>query len=494
MFKSLYWGLAAVLLGLFLLVGITFVIVSEYSTGMYQQEAIQKLNRTLASHIISEKIIMRENRINEPALKEVFDMLMVINPGIEVYLLDPYGWILAFSAEPGKVKMKKVDLKPIKTFLEPRAMLPVIGDDPRNPGSGKVFSAAPILEHGRLTGYLYVILGGEIYDSVAKKLRGSRIYRLSTWAILSSIAVALITGLIIFACMTQRLRRLAAAMGSYSGGTPLSELDLPQSEKGHRADEIQLLVSTFRDMAGRIEEQVASIKSVDNMRRELVANISHDLRTPIATLQGYIETLLMKDASLSTEERLKYLDVAIKHCKRLSTLVSDLFELARLDAGETKLHCEPFSLGELVQDVVQKFQLAAEDKKVRIITNLGKDLPFVSADIAPIERVFENLIENALRHTPEGGAVSIDLSSDRDSLIVRVSDTGHGIPERELPYIFDRFHQLDRSRKGKSGHSGLGLAITRRILQLHGSTIEVKSELNTGTTFTFSLPVHRTWA
>lgn len=490
MFKSLYRSLATVLLGLFLLVGITLVLISVYSTGMYQQEAIQRLNRTLAGQIVSQKIIMQDGSINESALKEVFDMLMVINPGIEVYLLDPHGKILAFSAEPGKVKLKNVDLSPIETFLDPAAMLPVFGDDPRHPGGKKVFSAAPVSEGGRLSGYLYVILGGEIYDSVVEKLRGSYIFRLSMWAIISSIAVALITGLVIFACMTRRLRRLAAVMDTYAGGSPLDELDLLSAEKGHQADEIQMLVSTFREMAGRIEEQVESLKNMDNMRRELVANISHDLRTPIATLQGYIETLLMKDSSLSTEERLNYLDIAIKHCKRLSTLVSDLFELARLDAEEKILHCEPFSLGELVQDVVQKFQLTAQEKKVKIVTDLGEDLPFVSADIAPIERVFENLIENALRHTPEKGMVSVVLSPGPDRITVDVSDTGHGIPESDLPHIFDRYHQLDRSREGRSGHSGLGLAITKRILELHGSTINVKSRLQAGTTFTFSLPVY----
>lgn len=488
--RSLYTKLSAVLLGLFVLIGITFVVVSLYSSEMYQQEVSQKLNYEIARRIVSEKIIMEDERINEKALKEIFHMLMVINPSIEIYLLDPAGNILAFSAEPGKVKRKKVALEPIQAFLGGKAVFPLFGDDPRDMNKTKVFTAAPIPEEGRLEGYLYVILGGEIYDSMAEKLQTSYIFKLSTWAILSSLLAALVTGLVMFACLTRRLRRLAAAMNSYTNGVLPGQLDLPMTTWENPADEIDMLVRTFREMSARIEEQMESLRRSDALRRELVANVSHDLRTPLATLQGYIETLHMKDSSLSAEERLNYLDIGIRHCKRLSKLVSDLFELAKLDAQDTQVNCEPFSIGELVQDIVQKFRLSAKERKVAILTNIGKELPVVSADIALIERVFENLIENALRHTSEGGTVSIVLHVDRDLLTALVSDTGHGIPESELPHIFDRFYQIDSSREGKAGHSGLGLAISKRILELHGTTLRVASTLNVGTTFTFSLPVY----
>jgi signal transduction histidine kinase len=281
-------------------------------------------------------------------------------------------------------------------------------------------------------------------------------------------------------------------MDAYKSGAPFDQLDPPVTEPGRDGDEIDRLVSAFKEMAGRIEDQVESLKKADSIRRELVANVSHDLRTPLATLQGYVETLSMKNSSLSPEERLNYLDIVMSHCKRLNKLVSDLFELAKLDAQETVPHREPFRMSELVQDVVQKFRLAAGEKSITIFTNIGNDLPFVSADIALIERVLENLMENALRHTPEDGTVSIVLSPEGDNLSVRISDTGHGIPETELPRIFDRFYQLDKSRKGKSGHSGLGLAISKRILELHGSDIKVDSVVDAGTTFTFILPVCRT--
>jgi signal transduction histidine kinase len=208
-------------------------------------------------------------------------------------------------------------------------------------------------------------------------------------------------------------------------------------------------------------------------------------------MQGYLETLLLKDAELAPEERRNYVETAIEHCKRLNKLVSGLFELARLEAQATAVHREPFRLDELIQDVVQKFRLRAEEQGVSIHTHAGHELPFVHADIALIERVIENLLDNALRYTPEDGSVSVFLQRREDAVAVRVSDTGAGIPPEELPGIFERFQQRGGGSTDASGHSGLGLAITRRILELHGSDITVESTVNVGTTFAFTLPVHQ---
>jgi two-component system OmpR family sensor kinase len=489
MFKSLYSKLSFVLMGLFFLVGAAFIVIGVYITGMYQQEVNQKLNRDVARYIVAEKLVFRNGRMNQNSLKEIFHMLMVVNPSLEVYLLDPHGTVLAFSAEPGKVKREKVDVEPIRRFLMQKTGLPVLGDDPRGKSGRKVFAAARIPEQGELKGYLYIILGGEVYDTLIHKLQKSYVLRLGLWGSLASLVVAALAGLIIFACLTRRLRRLVIAMGAYKEGAGVDSLDLPDYEA--RGDEIDLLVLTFRQMAERIEAQVKSLKKEDTTRRELVANVSHDLRTPLATLRGYVETLLIKNESLSSEERRNYLDIALRHCRRLSNLVADLFDLSKLEAKDWNVHPEPFSLGELVQDVVQKFRLQAEKKKIGVHTSMGTGMPFVHADIALIERVLDNLLENAIRHTPVEGSVGVVLREEQDCVTVDVSDTGPGISEEELPKIFDRFHQLDKSRRDEAGHSGLGLAITKQILELHSSTIRVESRPGAGTTFTFSLPVHR---
>jgi two-component system OmpR family sensor kinase len=489
MFRSLYAKLAIALLGLLALVGGLLVIVSVMSTELYQQEANQKLNRTLAELIVSERDLMRDHRVNDTAVKNVFSMLMEVNPSIEVYLLDPRGMILSFSAEPGKVKRRDVDLGPVRDFLEGERTYPILGDDPRSPGRKKIFSAARIPRTGPLEGYLYVILGSESYDTVLQKLQGSYILRLSLWVTVVSLLVAAGAGLVLFAYLTRRLRRLSAAMTAYAEGTAFGALDLPGANRD-RSDEIGRLTETFRSMAGRIEQQVASLRNADALRRELVAGVSHDLRTPLATLQGYIETLLMRDSVLSPDERRQYLETAIRHCVHLSELVAGLFDLAKLETGEMRIRRESFSIGELVQDVVQKFQLAGRERNVKVSTNADGAVPSVFADIALIERVLENIIENAVRYTPPGGSVNVLLRSGAGSVDITVSDTGVGIPAEDLPYIFDRYYRSGRGPQDGTGHAGLGLAIVRKILVLHGVDISVSSEPGKGTAFTFGLPVH----
>jgi two-component system OmpR family sensor kinase len=491
MFRSLYSRLAAVLTGLFFLVGLSFVAVLVFSMGMYQQEVNQKLNSKLAQQIVAEEIPLEKNRVNEEALKAVFHRLMVINPSIELYLLDPEGNILAYSAPREKIKQKAVDLGPIVKWINGDMSTPLKGDDPRHPGEKKAFSAARIPAKGPLEGYLYVILGGEIYEGVAQKLMGSYILRLSAGLVGASLLFAFVAGLILFSVLTGRLRRLAGAMDAFKKGDDFRKIDLHLKKDGPHLNEIDRLGAAFMEMADRIEDQIGQLQNSDAMRRELIANVSHDLRTPLATLQGYIETLLMKEDGLTPEERRRYLEVAARHCERLTRLVNELLELARLESfDETRIEREPFSLGELIQDVTRKFQLAAGEKGIHIVTNIQEQLPFVNADIGLIERALENLLENAIHFTPEGGSVSLLMKPEDEDIAVEVRDTGPGIPEKEISQVFNRFYQSEKSRNGAEGHSGLGLAITKRILELHSRSIEVSGAPGKGTSFTFRLPKH----
>jgi len=490
MFKSLYSKLALVLLALFCLLGISIVVLTQVAADMYQQEAVQKLNRDLARQIVAQKILIEDHQINRQGLKEIFHMLMVVNPSIEVYLLDPGGDILAYSAPPGKVKRERVDLKPIEKWFEAGTVFPLTGDDPRNPEKKKVFSAARIPEQGPLQGYLYVILGGELFDSVVQKLKGSYIMQLSAGWIAASLLFVLAAGLLLFAYLTRRLRRLATVMASPDLDQAAGSLQAITAGDRPPRDEIDRLTVTFKQLVDRIQSQVSELKKADSLRRELVTNVSHDLRTPLATLRGYIETLFLKDESLSVDDRKHHLEVAIQHCERLSKLVNELFELAKLDSNEIQVRYEPFNISELVHDVVQKFELSASEKQLSIQIDLDPGLPFVNADIAMIERVIENLLENAVRHTPAGGSIRLSFSPQNSDIAVDVSDTGCGIPREDLPFVFDRFFRREKTRSGKTGYSGLGLAIARRILELHNKSIRVESTPGSGTTFTFLLPAH----
>jgi signal transduction histidine kinase len=241
-------------------------------------------------------------------------------------------------------------------------------------------------------------------------------------------------------------------------------------------------------MANKIREQFEGLKETDRLRRELVSNVSHDLRTPLASMHGYVETLLLKNDSLSEEERLRYLEITRKHSLRLRRLIGDLFELSKLDSASIKPTLETFSLAELLQDVTQEFESQAENKGIDIDVHAHDGASMVHADIGLMQRVLENLLRNAVRYTPRGGNNSVTLDKKPGCVAVAVADTGCGIAEHELDRIFDRFYRSEQGEEERTNSAGLGLAIVKRILDLHGSRITVNSRVNQGTRFEFDIP------
>jgi len=486
-FKTLYHKMAAILFAVVFLCGVAFYLVLAYSAGEYQQEVAQKLNVGLAQHIVEEEAWLTGEKVNHKALKKLFNNLMVINPNIEVYLLNKEGRILDYAAPHGKVKRLSVDVAPIKKYMAGNITYPFAGDDPRSLQRRKVFSVAEIQGKQGLAGYVYVILGGELFDGINDRVKDSYILKFSMFLLITALLVALLAGIGSFSYVTRRLRKLSRIMQEFSKNPVNANARF--AVVGGSKDEINLLGASFNEMADRIDQQVESLKQNDAQRRELIANVSHDLRTPLTSLHGYLETLLLKEESLTANEKRQYLEIANARSKQLNELISELFELAKLDSCTTLMNVEAFSLAELVQDVMMKFQLQAEKRGIKLRTQFGVDLPNAYGDIGLMQRVLDNLIENALRHTPEGGQVSITLDANPDKLTVRVADNGCGIPPSELPHIFDRFYRMEKNRENAE-HAGLGLAIAKRILDLHGSVIRADSKLQHGTTFEFYVPAY----
>jgi signal transduction histidine kinase len=485
-FRTLYSRLALTLFVLLLLVGLILFQLIGRSSTLYQQEVSQKLNATLAQHIVADQPLIQNQQINHQALDGLFHNLMVINPSIELYLLDTQGLVLGYSAPAGKVKRTQIELDPLIKFINESDRFPLKGDDPRNPEGQKVFSAAEIRNDNGLQGYLYIVLGGEQYDDVVQMLGNSYTLDSALQVLLVALMAALLGGLVVFALQTRRLRLLGNIMRNYAGKDRSDDLLIRFPDTGKTNDEIDELGQQFNTMSEKINKQIHELKRIDGMRREMVANVSHDLRTPLTTMRGYLETLLLKNEELSAEEKKQYLETALSHSQHLGKLVEELFELARLDSCESVVYSEPFSMGELVQDVTQTFLLRAQQRSIQLDAILNPEAPLIYGDIAMLQRVLENLLENGLRHTPEGGRISVSVNVDSGNVVVQITDTGCGIPAEDLPRIFERFYQQDINRTGRN-NAGLGLAIVKRILELHGSAIKVHSEINRGTTFSFQM-------
>ena len=437
------------------------------SNQMHEQEVVQGLSRDLAQHIASDTVLMDTKGLMPGAVRDLFSQLMLVNPSVEVYLLDTEGKIVGSAAPEGRIRRERVDLAPIQRLLKGDA-LPIPGDDPRSVDGRKVFSAAPLKVDGKPAGYLYVVLLGEDHDRLAE--RGATSAALNT-------ALALIT---------RPLRRLTETVSQFDiDGVPVTPPTAAPMEKAASHDEIAILDATFRQMQARLCEQWRTLTRQDQERRELVANISHDLRTPLASLHGYLETLSLKDATLSPADRRRYLGIALDQSRKVGGLAQSLLELVRLEHGFVQPVLERFSLTDLAQDIFQKFELTAEARQVELKATFAPNVSAAWADLGLIERVLTNLFDNALRHTPPGGEIELGLRPQGSFIEVTVSDTGPGIAPELREGLFLRPFNIGGARRD----GGLGLRIVHRILQLHGRDIQLIDVPGRGATFRFSLAV-----
>ncbi len=487
MLHTLYARLSLALIALFLATGLLYILISSAVTERYLQEITQHFNRELAQRIVSDRRLVIDGAMNDEALKSTFSAYMDINPSIEIYLLDKSGKILAYSADPGQVKRERVDLAPIEAFLRGEGF-PLLGDDPRSHERRKAFSVTPVPAGDMPAGYLYVVLRGAQYDNAEQAVQESYVFRLSASAAAISLGFGLLTGLLLFHWLTRRLQRLSTVMSTFQ------QSDFTRHEPFARnpsrlGDEVDRLGAAFDEMALRIIDQWGQLKEQDRLRRELVAQVSHDLRTPLAVLHGYLETLDMKQAELEPADRQEYLDISLRQSERLKQMVEDLFELAQLEARETQPACEPMAIAELVQDVMQKFQLRANQSGISLCCEPPREQHFVVADFALTERVLNNLISNAFDHVQAGGTIRLEIEPQAAALVqVTVSDDGSGIAPDDLPHIFDPFYRSSKAGGG-SGHAGLGLAIARRMVELQGGEIAAEHNPAGGTHFRFTLPL-----
>jgi signal transduction histidine kinase len=484
LFEQLYVRLALALVALFALLGVAFALILATFESMYQEEMTQRANADLAQTLTREYRTIGGDVLDTSAFADVLSYVKRINPAVDVYLLDRDGKVLAQSDPQGALARPQVDLEPVRAFIARKASMPLHGVDPRHGGRSAIFSAAPIGNGERPIGYVYVVLGAS--DSMHEAMASSRGYvvPLILGALVASLLFALIAALVLFRVLTGRLRRLTAAVEAFRANGFTAPPQLPPAPRRH--DEIARLADAFGEIGDRMVAQLKQLRSVDEGRRTAVLNASHDLRTPLAALRGYLQTLLMKRDVLDDAQRRHYLEVANRHAERLARLVEQMFELAKLDAPETEPKREVFSLAELVSDIGQKYRLPAESRGVVLEVVSDPTAPMVIADIAMVERLVENLVENALKFTQPGGSVFLKALGAAVAAVLTVADTGCGIAAEHLPHVFERFYRA--AQPGRDGSAGLGLAIVKRVADLHDAALSIRSVVGAGTTIEARFP------
>jgi two-component system, OmpR family, phosphate regulon sensor histidine kinase PhoR len=280
-----------------------------------------------------------------------------------------------------------------------------------------------------------------------------------------------------------------------SGEPQRSEFTLP--DPAHASSRrMQLSAVVLKNELGEttgavvLFHDITQLKQADEIRRDFVANVSHELRTPLSILRGYIETLL-DDPDTSAPELARILEVMKKHSDRLGVLVDDLLTLAQLESANPNLELSDVRLSELFAAIVRDWARKFAEKKLSIDVGVAPDLPLVRADETRLQEILYNLLDNALKYTPPGGRIRLQAQRVGHEIALSVSDTGVGIPEADLPRIFERFYRADKARSRELGGTGLGLSIVKHIAQMHDGRVEAESELGRGTTIRVVLSADR---
>ncbi|WP_371195606.1 sensor histidine kinase [Glaciecola sp. SC05] len=484
-----YQRLAVSLVAGFFLVIALLAAASSYLQTAIQREGEQRLHLELAAHLANDNPLLKTGVYDYDALKGLFHTLMILGPSFEFYFLGPQGDILSYSAEPGTLIKKQIDLSPIKNLIDDSSQLPLYGEDPKSEKNTKIFSAAPVFDGEKLQGYLYIIIGGEEYDSIIEGIQRSKGVQQFAMIILAGLVFLLFALLLLFRLLTAPLKRLSDDMDIFraSGFNLAASGVILQPWKNDSRNEVQRLGFSFNEMLKHIDKQWQLIKQTDGQRRSLLTDLSHDLRTPLANLQGFIETLAIRGQDLSAQEQKRFIDISLKNLHNLKRLIDQIFELAYLESGHVKMKLESFLLNELLHDIAAKFAIKSKDKNIQIHVKVRAAQTYVTADIEKLERILTNLIENAIRHTPEGGRIEMLITDAGNRVGLSVIDSGVGIAKEELQRIFDARYQASNTERDSNTHVGLGLAISQKLVELFDGQLEVTSDLGMGTTFYFTL-------
>ncbi|MDE8565558.1 ATP-binding protein [Anoxybacillus rupiensis] len=437
-------------------------IINEIFSGFYyskMKDQIYDLSNRYANSITSleDKNILRMFEL----LADMIDQ--------EIVIVDEQGIVVANSGITSLSKGERIDANDISLLRRNSVIEKEYYDeilDKRFLSVGR-----PIFAQNRFIGGIFVLASiDEIHQSI------HLIRNLIVWAGIGAILLALGFTFIVSRKLANPLLEMERATRKMAEG------DLNTKVLVETKDEIGSLAKAINDLAVELYRYRSN-------QREFFANISHELRTPLTYLEGYARAL--KNQQYQTEdEKEMYIQIIEQEANRMSKLVNDLFELAKMEEGKLPLHLEEIDLIEVIENAVLKTKVKAKEKGLQLYFHKIYQLPSIYADGLRMEQIVINLIENAIRYT-EKGFIKIELSYDQDKVKILIEDTGIGIPKEDLPFLFERFYRVEKSRSREFGGTGLGLAIVKQLVKLQNGTIHVSSEVGRGTSFELTFPIYK---
>jgi signal transduction histidine kinase len=456
--------------------------LTYFTTTNFHQASTQLLNKDVAAHIAKFSSPFENDKINKQKADSVFHDAMVISPSAEVYFLDTAGQVMAFHASEKDIKLWKVPLKNIETLIASEGTKYIKGPDPRDPDNLKIFSAAEVKSNEKKLGYIYVILGSN--ESVNQMLYTSYFSGLLVKVFLVIIALSIIFSLIYFNRIQRSFNRMLTVLEKFQNG------DLTARFETKENDELAPVTKSFNKLADMLVYNINQLTKSEKERKDFIATISHDLRTPLSIVKGYTETLLIKKTgnALSDELQDQYLRLVLQKATQVESLVQQLFELSKMEGVSFKLNKEPFVLSEIVQEIINVYQLISTEKNVSLKCTQCQYHVWVNADIAMMERVFQNLIDNAIKNTPEDGKIEVSIVAHNNDIIFSIENTGSPIPTEILNWI----NETNEESSFSGSHPaklGLGLVIVKKILLLHNFHFKAETDIGLGNVFSIVIPI-----
>ncbi len=466
LFTRLLLSHAVIILVTMLVLGGMFNYLLQHYLANRLQQQFEKNAQTLANNpLIRESIALAADDILDNVAKQVSQSIEA-----DVIIIDSSGTVLA-SSEKGVVG-EALNREEVKNVLAGQTYS----------RWGGTLLGTPSLTVGNPIKLNNTVIGAVFLDTSIKGFQANlfsfRLY------ILYAALMALVLAVILAYFLAKSISRPILQMNKVAKALARGGKTEMVSYQGD--DELGALVNVFNRSITEIQNTLVEQHKLEEQRREFVANVSHEFRAPVTSLQGFLE--LMQDGVIPDEEKSKYFTLMLKDIGRLNRLVSDLLDLARFQAGQAKIKPVALEPGLLASEVVAKLTPRATEKNIRLLTEFSQALSPVLADGDRLEQILVNLIDNALRFTPVDGWIKISIHQGEEETCFSVADSGIGIPPQDLPYVFERFYKVDKARTPDKGGTGLGLAIVRELVLAHGGTIDVESKSGQGTVFSFTLP------
>lgn len=470
-YRSLYWrvgvGFVVFLAALLVAQALLFVWLAGRTPGALPAGSNARLAELVASDIRDE---LEADPTADVGAHLEREYSRVVQPFV-VVMIDGRAFSNRDVIPPALLRTTRIRLVQMTAGRPIRPRRP-----PRAPEGGRV--EAPIVVNGELAGLVAV---PPVRPAPLAALRP-----LAPTLALSGLGVLVIgaaaAALLIFGPVRSRLRQLETAAARIGAG------DVTARAPDHGGDEVAALARSFNQMATDLETRAAALAASDQARRQLLADVSHELMTPLTAMRGYLETLAMAELRLDPPTRERYLHIVDEETRRLERIVGDLLDLARLEGGGSTLRREFIDTGALFERVAARHQRELSERGVRLTRRADPGATQVIGDPDRLEQALQNLAANALRHTPDGGEVMLSAQPAERAIRIVVRDTGPGIAPEHLPLIFDRFYKVDAARA--SGGSGLGLSIVKAIIERHGGTITARNA--GGAVFEILLPTAET--